>query len=173
MTVPAVRPDATPAQRAWAAFEFIRLNPEQWDQSSFGRLAGDRVVGCFAHHVVRMAGYEQFGCKDDSPATDPCRHRVKVADLSEELATALREECGADKTVGTERIARELLGGAPGTIDLFRPSVTLDYLRLRIKLTFGPNPIQGAVDEVNRTAQHRAADELQDLTYAILDGGGQ
>lgn len=56
-------PDATitPAERAWDAIEYMTAHPEEVDLSCWGRVSAayaSRTVGCFAHTVVKRAGYE-------------------------------------------------------------------------------------------------------------------
>jgi len=174
VNAPAIKPDATPAQRAWAAFEFIRLHPESWDQSTYGRLSPEgKTRGCFAHHVVRMAGYPQVSCG----LLEQCRCHVpnealdEIQALSESSLATLREQHGAStRSISIHAVARELLGGDFEIVDLFEPLLTLKALERRIAAQFGLNPVQGAVDEVTSAAQRRAANEIQDLTYEILGG---
>jgi hypothetical protein len=52
-------------ERAWSTLWYIEGHPREWEQRTYGRFTDhtrQATVGCFAHHLVKAAGYEQFGC---------------------------------------------------------------------------------------------------------------
>lgn len=167
MIAPALAPDATPAQRVWAAIHHIALHPEDWNQNTFGaRDVDGKVVGCLAHHIARMAGLEPVGC---CPGCRDCS-RVALSDVKRLFPKVADHFTYADPdaALSLDVVVGRILGVYTGT--LFDAGRDLAGLRLEAEIRFGPDPIQGAVDEVTRTAQHAAAAEIQDITHEIPDG---
>jgi hypothetical protein len=61
-------PVLTPAERAWDAIAYMRAHPDEVNMESWGMehpQDSTRTVGCFAHHVVKRAGYELTGSDGD------------------------------------------------------------------------------------------------------------
>lgn len=148
-TVPALAPEATPAQRAWAALHFIKLNPELWDQNTFGKKVDGVASGCLAFHVVRMAGYE---VKQGHACSTCGEHwdRIPLSDLPEQLATDLVRRHGyapGDK-VGVEQVGRTLLDNREE--GLFGPGCSLQYLEDHIAEIFGPDPLSGVTEQLDQ-----------------------
>jgi hypothetical protein len=60
-------PTITPAERAWATVAYLEAHPGEWDQHNYGEFKRDgSTIGCFAHHLVKNAGYTTFGCRGDA-----------------------------------------------------------------------------------------------------------
>jgi len=60
-------PVLTPAERAWDAIAYMRAHPDEVNMESWGMehpQDSTRTVGCFAHHVVKRAGYEFIDADD-------------------------------------------------------------------------------------------------------------
>lgn len=58
-------PTLTRNERAWTTLWYIESHRREWDQGVFGRFTDTsrrNTVGCFAHHLVKTAGYVTFGC---------------------------------------------------------------------------------------------------------------
>jgi hypothetical protein len=53
-------PVLTPAERAWDAIDYMRAHPDEANLGTWGKVHPKdrtRTVGCFAHTVVKRAGY--------------------------------------------------------------------------------------------------------------------
>jgi hypothetical protein len=121
-------PDATltPAERAWDAIDYMVAHPDEIDFSCWGRVHpadATRTVGCFAHAVVKRAGYQFTGI-------DPVgREWIE----------------GRGDFEHVSKIASELLGlaWAPGCFldPLFSPHGTLAERLVLVAERFGAKPV--------------------------------
>jgi hypothetical protein len=124
-------PDAalTPAERAWDAIAYMEAHPDEVNLESWGAVHPDdesRTVGCFAHHVVKQAGYEFADLDDGRMYVKVGQGRehlhITAARLLEVEPTTTRCPCGCD------------------THELFKATGTLTERAALVEKMFGPRP---------------------------------
>jgi hypothetical protein len=137
-------PDATisPAERAWDAYRSIRNNPGCWSQTTFGTQRRDgRVVGCFAHHLVRRAGYDAVAPHPDSHYRD----RVSTGALRQADNPRLVELAHKYHHIGRvpmEKVAAALLElSTYAAAEMFCGGNNLAGLRVLLEERYGPEPV--------------------------------
>lgn len=136
-------PDATltPGERAWDAYRSIKNNPRCWNQNTFGEVQDGRVVGCFAHHLVRRAGYETVAPFAGARARD----RVRTRDLAQAdnwRLTWLANEYTYIGNAPVEAVAAGLLGLAVhATAEMFSGGNSLTRLHMLLEERYGPEPV--------------------------------
>lgn len=135
-------PTITPADRAWATLWYLEAHPDEWRQDTFGRFLPDgSTVGCFAHHLVRQAGYTEFGCKhkvNGAPCQTRCSCCLPARPLTCVGAGYVKTEIGWE---GVPSAATRLLGVC-GTGGLYSGGNTLAGIRAILTDLVGPEPAQ-------------------------------
>lgn len=133
----------TPGERAWDAYRSIKNNPGCWKQVTYGQLEGGRVVGCFAHHLVRRAGYEIVAPYPGSSYRD----QVRIGELRASLPQ-LAHDYGCyssfhDHMVPVDVVAERLLGlSYDGRQRLFSGSNGLARVHKLLTDMYGPETNQ-------------------------------
>ena len=113
-------PTMTPAELAWDAIAYMEAHPDEVDLEDWGGVHpkdASRTVGCFAHHLVKRAGYAFL---------DGDNARMYV-----------------EGPRGTEHIsitAMRLLNVTHDDEGLFRATGTLAGRAELVERTFGPRP---------------------------------
>jgi hypothetical protein len=124
-------PDATltPAERAWDAIAYMEAHPDEVEMDSWGTVHPHdetRTIGCFAHHVVKRAGYEFEALDNDRMHVKTPQGRMPVHLVANELL-------GLPTPVGCL--------GPCCSDDLFSPLGTVAGRAEMVAGRFGPRPV--------------------------------